>query len=389
MAAKLEDSNLANHGNKEHRAMRQEAAKKEPAWENVGAEAGIQIWRIEKFIVKHWPKEQYGEFYNGDSYIILNTMISDEGKKSYDVFFWLGAETTQDEAGSAAYKTVELDDLLGDLPVQYRECGGNESKKFLTLFPQITILEGGVETGFRHVSAKEYKPRLLHVSGFKKNVQVYQVKLNAENLNDSDAFVLDCGTSVFQFNGTKSSGWLKRKANAVVDGLKSARHGKVKSVLIIDGIADDANPLSADFWEYFGGKPSKINDCKPEVAQPDYTLSLHHISDASGIMQTKEVCKGKLDKSKLDGNDAFILDGGGCLFVWIGKGANRKEKREAMKYACKYLRLQGRDTGVPVARVMEGNEPAEFWACFSGEAQMGRRQSNNMWHDISNFQKFL
>ena len=25
------------------------------------------------FQVEHWPKEDYGKFYNGDSYIILNT----------------------------------------------------------------------------------------------------------------------------------------------------------------------------------------------------------------------------------------------------------------------------------------------------------------------------
>jgi len=84
---KLEDSNMANYGSEEHKSMRKDAAKKEKAWENAGKEAGIQIWRIEKFHVKNWAKDRYGEFYSGDSYIILHTMINDEGKKTYDVFF--------------------------------------------------------------------------------------------------------------------------------------------------------------------------------------------------------------------------------------------------------------------------------------------------------------
>jgi gelsolin len=50
--------------------------------------------------------------YDGDSYIILNTYKKDPDSDvlSYDLHFWLGEETTQDEAGTAAYKTVELDD---------------------------------------------------------------------------------------------------------------------------------------------------------------------------------------------------------------------------------------------------------------------------------------
>ena len=45
------------------------AALGEDAWEGMGEQPELRIWRIEKFHVKPWPKEQYGEFFKGDSYI--------------------------------------------------------------------------------------------------------------------------------------------------------------------------------------------------------------------------------------------------------------------------------------------------------------------------------
>lgn len=82
---------------------------------------------------------------------------------------------SQDEAGVAAYKTVELDDSLGGGPVQHREVQSHESKKFLSYFPKgIQYLAGGVETGFKHVDRNKFDTRLLHVKG-RRNVRVAQV----------------------------------------------------------------------------------------------------------------------------------------------------------------------------------------------------------------------
>jgi gelsolin len=97
------------------------------------------------------------------------------------VHFWLGESTSQDEMGTAAYKTVELDDLLGDMPVQYREVQGSESDTFMAIFKgKITIMSGGVDSGFKHVKPDDYKPKLLHLKG-KKTVRVTEVALSSDS----------------------------------------------------------------------------------------------------------------------------------------------------------------------------------------------------------------
>ncbi len=44
----------------------------------------------------------------------------------------------QDEYGTAAYKTVELDTFLDDKPIQHREVMDHESDLFKSYFPTIT-----------------------------------------------------------------------------------------------------------------------------------------------------------------------------------------------------------------------------------------------------------
>ena len=50
-----------------------------------------------------------------------------EDELNYDLHFWIGKYSTQDEYGTAAYKTVELDTLLDDKPVQHREVSSHDN----------------------------------------------------------------------------------------------------------------------------------------------------------------------------------------------------------------------------------------------------------------------
>jgi len=352
----VNDSNIAKLGSKEEKDARVNAAKSEVEFKGAGDEVGLQIWRVEKLAIKAIPKETYGTFYSGDSYIVLCT-YKKELAKAYNAHFWLGKDTSQDEAGVAAYKTVELDDVLGGTPVQYREVQGHESDLFLGYFNnKITLLDGGIDSGFNHVKPDQYKPRLLHIKG-KKQIRVMQVALARESLNNGDTFILDNGLKIWQWNGAKANIPEKNKANQIVIQLKAERakaHSK-----ILDGDEDDE-----EFWKLLGGKGAISDDAGDDEEVKAFEAQLYRLSDASGSMKFSLEGKGALKKAALDSNDVFIVDVGHTVFVWVGSKATADERKKAMNYASDYLSKQGRPGYTPVTRIIDGGETDAFLKCF-------------------------
>lgn len=49
----------------------------------------VEIWRIEDFEMEPLDKGLYGQFFGGDSYVILYTYLVN-GKENYLIYFWLG-----------------------------------------------------------------------------------------------------------------------------------------------------------------------------------------------------------------------------------------------------------------------------------------------------------
>jgi len=361
----IADSNIANLGTDLEKKVKAEAAGHEKAWDGIGQAPGLEIWRIQQFKVVPVPKQTYGQFHTGDSYIVLNTYKPrpDSEKLAYDVHFWLGAYTTQDEAGTAAYKTVELDDRLGGLPVQYREVQGYESSRFLSYFKGgIRILEGGVETGFHHVELQKYTPRLLHLKG-RKHVRVFEVPLHHTSLNSGDVFILDAGNVVIQWNGNKAGLLEKAKGADLLVAIEAERENVQLDRRVVSEADDDAK-----FWELLGSKGSVADaaaggsDVEAEKANHGV---LFRLSDVTGQLEFTEVAKGdKIKRSLLDSNDSFILYTGAEVFAWIGKSASIPEKNKALQYAQGYVTKANLPPHTPVARILEGGENEVFESFF-------------------------
>jgi len=345
------DSNMALFGSDTEKQVKKESAMCEPAWEGAGAAPGLKIWRVVNFEIKDWPEEDYGDFYNGDSYIILNTYKDEESDSEallHDLHFWIGKNSTQDEYGTAAYKTVELDTFLDDVPVQHREVMGHESSLFKSYFPDgITITEGGAESGFRHVPPEEY---VLHLYCYAKDkngrMTCTEIPRCPDLVTENDVFILDMGVRIFQYNGEDSSGFERNAAMNKIGGMKSKRGDAESEVL--EGVSK-----SHEFWQ-------KMDEEAGEPLSDDEAAGGKQLLKVNMETKENEVIKdGDTSKGDLVSDDVFIVDVGEEVFVWVGANADVAEKRNGIPYAHNYLRESGQ-CWAPITVVKEGQKCPAF-----------------------------
>jgi gelsolin len=388
----LKDTNVALIGSDIDHKVKYASAASEPAWNNgtIGLNPGLFVWRVEDFAIVPVPKEQIGTFFAGDSYVVLHSVkppnkageaaaaAGQPNMLTHDIFFFLGAETSQDEAGVAAYKTVELDEFLHGKAVQHREVQGALSPAFTALFPKLTIRRGGVKTGFKHVDAGEAEAadkHLLLLRVFKdgRDVLVHEVRPSVESLDDGDVFVLDVGDKIWVWQGAKAGPMEKARAALVVSDLTVAKHVDTEVVSQSEG-------RSRRVIELLGGDASEIGSGSVYSSSRPRTLARHHdqdreqdtrskklfrLSDESGQPTFVHVKDGSISASDLDSEDVFVLDNAGReIWVWEGQNASRAERALWLRVAQAYvaqLQQENEDAHlIPIAKVFEGEENAAF-----------------------------
>ncbi|KAH0935828.1 hypothetical protein HID58_012945 [Brassica napus] len=344
----------------------------DPAFQGAGQKAypspsnpllnGIEVWRIENFSPAPIPKSSIGKFFTGDSYIVLKTTALKTGALRHDIHYWLGKDTSQDEAGTAAVKTVELDAALGGRAVQYREVQGHETEKFLSYFkPCIIPQEGGVASGFKHVEAEEHITRLFVCRG--KHV----VTFARSSLTHDDIYILDTKSKIFQFNGSNSSIQERAKALEVVQYIKDTYHDGTCEVATVEDGRLMADADSGEFWGFFGGfapLPRKTANDEDKT----------HTSDIKKLFcvekgQANPVEGDSLKREMLDTSKCYILDCGLEMFVWMGRTTSLDDRKTASGAAEEMIRSSERPKSQMI-RIIEGFETVTFRSKFDTWAQV-------------------
>jgi gelsolin len=397
----IEDTNIWLISSDIDHKVKYNSAATEPAWNNgdIGTQPGLNLWRIENFHVVAWPKSLYGQFYDGDSFIVLHSYIippkdneleSSQQKLGHDIFFWLGSKTTQDEAGTAAYKTVELDEFLHGVAVQHRETQLHPSEEFLSLFPRLSIRKGGVRSGFHHVDCQQRPADITTLLRIFKHpsptpadhghsIVVHEVEPTWQSLDDADVFVLEKDGKIWVWQGKDCSPMEKAKAAQVVNDLTLAKHIDVEVLSQTEArsrvVVDLLGGKDIDQFSFHSGRPiyaATHHDDDKTPSRPRRLLRV--LNEVSGGQVRFELDKegDSIQLSDLDSNDIFIFDTGKKIWVWEGAQAARA-KRDAWKFSTgsylRYLQQHSRAPDViattPVAKVVEGYENAAFFKAIA------------------------
>jgi len=242
---------------------------------------------------------------------------------------------------------------------------GYESEKFLAYFKSVEYLPGGIESGFRDVTQKKaFEPRLLHIKG-ERYPRMFHVEMTGSSLNEGDVFILDMDDKIYLWPGKECNVNEKMKALEICTNLrKNERDCKAE---IYFPREDDE--VDKEFWGHLGGKPPSLNPAVPDTENAmgeDQVYYFYKVSNETGKLLTTEIKERPLTVEHLDTNDTFILELANHVYIWIGKGANVEEKKNALIIGKQFVKAHNKPKGTRVTRLVEKAEDTLFKSYFNG-----------------------
>ncbi|XP_044051708.1 gelsolin-like isoform X2 [Siniperca chuatsi] len=313
-----------------------------------------QIWRIEGSDKVRVAPSVFGQFYGGDSYIILYRY--QHKRRGHIVYMWQGAESSQDEVGASAILAVQLDDELGGGAVQVRVVQGKEPAHLMSLFGGQPMVVYKGETSREGGQSEVADTHLFQVRANPAgDTRAVEVDPSSSSLNSSDVFLLVVSSGSWMWRGRGSSSAEAQGAEHLAGLLQ------VTPTPLEEGEEEDA------FWDALGGQEDYCRSPRLKNKMEAHPPRLFACSNKTGNFLMEEV-PGQLTQDDLAPDDVMILDTWDQVFVWIGNEAHEEEKTEAAASAVRYIESDpaDRDPRTPTVTVKQGFEPPTFTGWFLG-----------------------
>ncbi|KAF4529062.1 hypothetical protein B566_EDAN006083 [Ephemera danica] len=357
--------------------------------DDAGQIVGLSIWEIENFLPNQVEEAAHGKFYEGDCYIVLQTLCDAQGSLDWNIYFWIGLKATLDKRACAAIHAVHLRNFLGAQCRTIREEQGEESEEFMALFSsEIVYIEGGrTSSGFFTVEEAVYINRMYRVHTAGSSIHLEPVPISAESLDPRYVFVVDCGIKIYLWYGKKSKNTLKSKSRLLSEKINKNER-KNKAEIITETPGDECS----EFWRVLGDEEGfPPEDDLEEHVSDEFNVRmprLYQVRLGMGYLELPqvEVPQNRLVSSLLNNRNVYILDCYLDVFVWyafsircsctvahsndnflrFGKKSTRLVRAAAVKLSQELFNMIDRPPYAMVSRVQEGTESQIFKLKFTG-----------------------
>ncbi|KAJ3210183.1 Coronin-2B [Clydaea vesicula] len=320
-----------------------------------GKSGTYKIYRVKDFTKDEVVGNLIGQFFRGESYIILYTYKPPQsGVEKCISYFWQGSESSITEKGTSALMTIEIaEQTKGDV-VQVRVVEGKEPKHMCLLFKDSIITRLGVSTRENLDSVMAFDIREAFDSGVCKAVEC---EISELSFSSSSVLIIQTKTCSWIWEGEHSTEEEKKYATMILK-----RFNKNAAVNIVkegEKLSEELNKILKVNGFNFNNLPNlKLKTAK-------YKPRLFSVSSGSGMVKVEEVLKFTVDD--LDLNISMILDIGEKIYFWIGPSSKPSEKKIGMETVKKYLEkslVHKKDTKLLVVYAYQ--ETIDFIKNFQG-----------------------
>ncbi|CAK8673747.1 unnamed protein product [Clavelina lepadiformis] len=343
------------------------APDKEELFEGIGLCNGLEIWKLEEDDIVEIEKEQYGEFYDEETYILLHTTTTSLGFTKMYLHYWLGSKCDKEAERVVANFCGEMSTSLRCVSATYRETQNCESDQFEKYFKNGIVYLNGKIPANQNIANYDVK-RLFHVEGTIP-ARATQIGYDWGNFLMDDVFIVDTGHIIIVWKGDQITRRQGSKARVIANNIRRSEREGLAYLHTIEGFGSihDVSILE----HFLGPKPEEIKTSevvqKSSETEEDKVVTIFALKrGVNNVVELNEEELPSMNKRSLMKDECYLFDvtHQNKIFVWKGHACDDLIKELLWDVILNYIKEAEHSFNVQVQLLEDGGETEEFTQLF-------------------------